>query len=78
MTGHGDMPTTVRALKAAGVEFLVNPFCEGEILRAIPRALEISTIRLCDLARLKVFNSLYSYLSLREGEVIGADSVRTV
>jgi len=70
MTGYGDVPTTVRAMKAGAVEFLVKPFCDDELLRAIPRALEISTRALRDQARLKVLHSRYSYLSPREREVM--------
>jgi FixJ family two-component response regulator len=70
MTGYGDVPTTVRAMKAGAVEFLVKPFCDDELLRAIPRALEISASALRDQARLKVLHSRYSYLSPREREVM--------
>jgi FixJ family two-component response regulator len=70
MTGYGDVPTTVRAMKAGAVEFLVKPFCDDELLRAIPRALEISTRALRDQARLKVLHSRHSYLSPREREVM--------
>ena len=69
MTGYGDVPTTVRAMKAGAVEFLVKP-CSDELLRAIPRALEISANALRDQARLKVLDSRYSYLSPREREVM--------
>jgi FixJ family two-component response regulator len=70
MTGYGDVPTTVRAMKAGAVEFLVKPFCDDELLRAIPRALEISASALRDQARLEVLHSRYSYLSPREREVM--------
>jgi FixJ family two-component response regulator len=70
MTGYGDVPTTVRAMKAGAVEFLVKPFCDDELLRAIPRALEISASALRDQARLKVLHSRHSYLSPREREVM--------
>jgi FixJ family two-component response regulator len=70
ITGYGDVPTTVRAMKAGAVEFLVKPFCDDELLRAIPRALEISASALRDQARLEVLHSRYAYLSPREREVI--------
>jgi len=70
MTGYGDVPTTVRAMKAGAVEFLVKPLCDDELLRAIRRALELSTSALRDQARLKVLHSRYSYLSPREREVM--------
>ena len=70
MTGYGDVPTTVRAMKAGALEFLVKPLCDDELLRVIPRALEISASALRDQARLKVLHSRYSYLSPREREVM--------
>jgi FixJ family two-component response regulator len=70
MTRHGDVPTTVRAMKAGAVEFLVKPLCDDELLRAIPLALEISSGALRDQARLKVLHSRYSYLTPREREVM--------
>jgi len=70
VTGYGDVPTTVRAMKAGAVDFLVKPFRDDELLGAIPRALEISTSALRDQARLRVLHSRYSYLSPREREVM--------
>src|SRR5262249_56197255 len=40
ITGHGDIPMTVRAMKAGAVEFLTKPFREQELLDAIQQALE--------------------------------------
>jgi FixJ family two-component response regulator len=70
ITDYGDVPTTVRAMKAGAIEFLVKPFCDDELLRAIPRALETSASALRDQARLKDLHSRYSYLSPREREVM--------
>jgi FixJ family two-component response regulator len=70
ITSYGDVPTTVRAMKAGAVEFLVKPFCDDELLGAIPRALGISASALRDQARLKVLHYRYSYLSPREREVM--------
>ena len=69
IAGSGDVPTTVRAMKAGAVEFLVKPLYDDELLRAIPPALEISASALRDQARLKVLNARYSSLSPREREV---------
>ena len=70
MTRCGDVPTTVRAMKAGAVEFLVKPLRDDELLKAIPLALEISAVALRDQARLKVLHSRYSYLTPREREVM--------
>ena len=41
ITGHGDIPMTVRAMKAGAVEFLTKPFQDEDLLKAIHQALEI-------------------------------------
>ena len=40
VTGHGDIPTTVKAMKSGAVEFFTKPFDDGELLRAVEEALE--------------------------------------
>src|SRR6476659_8507093 len=42
ITGHGDIPSTVQAMKAGPVEFLTKPFTDDVLLRAIPQAIERS------------------------------------
>ena len=39
ITGHGDIPTTVRAMKAGAVEFLTKPLVEGDVLESIQQAI---------------------------------------
>ena len=46
ITGHGDVPTTVQAMKAGAVEFLTKPFNEDVLLTAIRAALERSRVAL--------------------------------
>src|ERR1700730_9062005 len=41
ITGHGDIPSSVRAMKAGAVEFLSKPFCEEDLLRAIDAAITL-------------------------------------
>jgi FixJ family two-component response regulator len=70
ISGYGDVPTTVRAMKAGAIEFLVKPFCDNELLRAIPRALEMSKAALRDQARLESLRDRYASLSARERQVL--------
>jgi FixJ family two-component response regulator len=42
ITGHGDIPTSVRAMKAGAVDFLAKPFDEKDLLQALARALELA------------------------------------
>ncbi len=70
ITGHGDIPTSVRAMKGGAVNFLPKPFSEREILTAIDEALERSTA--LDQAR-RMADSLrarYEALTPREREVL--------
>jgi FixJ family two-component response regulator len=39
ITGHGDIPSSVRAMKAGAIDFLTKPFCEGDLIRAIRTAI---------------------------------------
>ena len=52
ITGHGDIPTTVRAMKAGAVEFLTKPVSDSELLAALNQALERD--RLARAARAEV------------------------
>ena len=70
ISGYGDVPATVRAMKAGAVEFLVKPFPDDELLQAIPRALEISKVALCEQARLESLRDRYASLSPRERQVL--------
>jgi FixJ family two-component response regulator len=70
ITGFGDVPTTVRAMKAGAVEFLTKPFDEAVLLDAIQQAIEHSQAALSREAELKVIREDYASLSRREREVM--------
>ncbi len=70
ITGHGDVPMTVRAMKAGAVEFLTKPFDDEVLLSAIRNALERSESALGDAASLRVLRERYASLSPREREVM--------
>ena len=71
ITGHGDVPKTVQAMKAGAVEFLTKPFKDDVLLRAIQQALERSRVALGQQAEIKELRDRYSSLSPREREVMG-------
>ena len=70
ITGHGDIPTTVRAMKAGAVNFLPKPFAEREILAAVAEALDRS--RELDRARWETerLRARFQALTPREREVL--------
>jgi FixJ family two-component response regulator len=70
ITGHGDIPMTVQALKAGAVEFLTKPVDDEVLLSAIRQALERSQTTLGDEARMQVLRECYASLSRREQEVM--------
>jgi FixJ family two-component response regulator len=70
ITGYGDVPKTVQAMKAGAVEFLTKPFNDEVLLGAIRQALERSRIAVGQQAEIKELKSRYSSLSPREREVM--------
>jgi FixJ family two-component response regulator len=70
ITGYGDIPMTVRAMKAGAVEFLTKPFAEDALLGAIRHAIDHSTAKLRDEAELQALRDCYASLSPREREVM--------
>jgi FixJ family two-component response regulator len=71
ITGHGDIPMTVKAMKSGAVEFLTKPFLDQDLLDAIHQALErdrLSRQQQSDLAGLR---KRYESLTTREREVMG-------
>jgi len=70
ITGHGDIPMTVQAMKAGAVEFLTKPFAPEVLLRAIHDAIERSRVSLDMEADLQALRGRYASLTLREREVM--------
>jgi FixJ family two-component response regulator len=70
ITGHGDIPMTVRAMKAGAVEFLTKPFDDEMLLGAIDGAIERSRTALGRQAELQTLRDRYAELSHRECEVM--------
>jgi FixJ family two-component response regulator len=71
ITGHGDVPMTVRAMKAGAFEFLTKPFRDDVLLNAIERAIERSKSALAHAAELQSLRDCYHSLTPREREVMG-------
>ena len=69
-TGHADVPTTVKAMKAGALEFLIRPFSDDVLLSAIRTALERSRIALGREAEMRVLRDRYASLSYRERQVM--------
>jgi FixJ family two-component response regulator len=69
ITGHGDVPMTVRAMKAGAVEFLGKPFDDQVLLDAIHGAIERDRHRRRDAAQLAELQARYRALTEREREV---------
>jgi FixJ family two-component response regulator len=70
ITGHGDVPMTVQAMKAGAVEFLTKPFNDDVLLAAIRAALERSRFALGLEAEMRVLRDRYASLSPRERQVM--------
>jgi FixJ family two-component response regulator len=70
LTGHGDIPMTVRAMKAGAVEFLTKPVREQDLLDAVRTALERDRIRRGVEARMRDLKGRFETLSEREREVM--------
>lgn len=70
ITGHGDVPMTVRAMKAGAADFLTKPFEEQSLLDAVDAAIERDRTRRRDAIRLAQLDQLYRTLTEREREVM--------
>ena len=70
ITGYGDVPKTVQAMKAGAVEFLTKPFNDEVLLTAIQQALERSRLALTQEAEMQELRNRYASLTPREREVM--------
>jgi len=70
MTGHGDIPMTVRAMKAGAIDFLAKPFRDQEMLDAVAAALEADRRRRVEDGKLDGLKTAYATLSPRERQVM--------
>ncbi|MDI3288212.1 response regulator [Polyangium sp. 15x6] len=70
ITGHGDIPMSVRAMKAGAIEFLTKPFRAEELIRAIREALAQDLVAREEAERLAGLRRRYESLSAREREVM--------
>jgi FixJ family two-component response regulator len=70
ITGYGDVPMSVRAMKAGAVEFLTKPFGNEALLDAIRNAIQLSTAVRSQVAQLQAVQDRHASLSRREREVM--------
>lgn len=72
MTGYGDIPMTVRAMKAGAIDFLTKPFKEQDMLDAVATALRQDAERRSQMAQSAAISALADTLTPREREVMEA------
>jgi FixJ family two-component response regulator len=78
ITGHGDIPMTVRAMKAGAVEFLSKPFRDQELLDAIDAAIERHRVQRGERALVAQLRQRFDALTQREREVLALVSAGRV
>jgi FixJ family two-component response regulator len=71
ITGHGDIPMTVKAMKSGAVEFLTKPFHDQDLLDAIRQALDRDRVTRQQQSKLAELRKRYEALTAREREVMG-------
>ena len=69
ITGHGDIPMSVRAMKAGAIEFLTKPFRDQDLIDAIQHGIERHKAARQERAKSKMFRALYDSLTPRQREV---------
>ncbi|RDI98022.1 DNA-binding response regulator [Dyella solisilvae] len=70
ITGHGDVPMTVKAMKAGAVEFLLKPFHDEALLNAVHDAIERSRAALARAAEVRTIRARHATLTRRERDVL--------
>jgi FixJ family two-component response regulator len=70
ISGHGDVPMTVRAMKAGAMEFLTKPLRSDALLNAIRNAIERSSVVLAEEAAMRSQRECHASLTCREREVM--------
>jgi len=70
ITGHGDIPMSVQAMKAGAVNFLTKPFCDQDLLDAIGQAIERDRAARHQRAELAILRRRYAQLTPRERDVM--------
>jgi FixJ family two-component response regulator len=70
ITGHGDIPMSVRAMKAGAVEFLTKPFRDQDVLDAIQHAIEADRARRREEGEIAALRTRLEVLTLRERQVM--------
>ena len=71
ITGHGDIPMTVKAIKSGAIEFLTKPFVDEDLLNAIQLAFERDRITRHEQGELAELRTRYESLTTRERQVMG-------
>jgi FixJ family two-component response regulator len=71
ITGHGDIPMTVKAIKSGAVEFLTKPFVDQELLDAIEQAFDRDRATRHQLSEIAELRRRYESLTVRERQVMG-------
>ena len=70
LTGHGDIPMSVKAIKAGAVDFLTKPVKDGDLLRAVRAALQRATEQRELISEIALLRQRYASLTPRESEVM--------
>jgi FixJ family two-component response regulator len=71
ITGHGDIPMTVKAIKSGAVEFLTKPFDDQDLLNAIQQAFDRDRVARHQRGELAELRRRYDSLTVRERQVMG-------